>query len=237
MEFLSKKLIKIVNINIKNLRRNKKMKENNRIVSAINEDIVGITVDGEIDLTDKELEMVNNFKTAMNGINIKIANDSGISLSDNEIENNKDMIYKIASKVAWHYKKMNFEHLEMDEKLFDDFTFEFMLKFFGDIEEDELVKYLTHVEEEEESNELSDRERIFYKIVDTLDTIADIKISDQNKIEKEVGMCIGEDNYITYCIDEDLIKFYIKDEEELVINKNSPLLYMLDTLFYEVHEE
>ncbi|MCB4302803.1 hypothetical protein LGK37_04695, partial [Clostridioides difficile] len=112
------------------------------------------------------------------------------------------------------------------------------LKFFGDIEEDELIKYIAYVgEEEEESHELSDRERIFYKIVDTLDTIADIKISDQNKIEKEVGMCIGEDNYITYCIDEDLIKFYIKDEEELVINKNSPLLYMLDTLFYEVHEE
>lgn len=210
------------------------MKENNR-VSTINEDIVGITVDGEIDLTDKELEMVNNFKTAMNGINIKIANDSGISLSDNEIENNKDMIYKIVSKVAWHYKKMNFEHLEMDEKLFDDFTFEFMLKFFGDMEEYELIKYLTYIGEE--SNELSDRERIFYKIVDTLDTIADIKISDQNKIEKEVGMCIGEDNYITYCIDEDLIKFYIKDEEELVINKNSTLLYMLDALFYEVHEE
>ncbi|MDL0301418.1 hypothetical protein QQO81_11545, partial [Clostridioides difficile] len=85
-------------------------------------------------------------------------------------------------------------------------------------------------------NELSARERIFYKIVDTLDTIADIKIADQNKIEKEVGMCMGEDNYITYCIDEDLIKFYIKDEEELVIDKNSPLLYMLNTLFYEVHE-
>lgn len=34
------------------------MKENNRIVSSINEDIVGITVDGEIDLTDKELEMI-----------------------------------------------------------------------------------------------------------------------------------------------------------------------------------
>ncbi|HBF6775638.1 TPA: hypothetical protein KOU11_001981 [Clostridioides difficile] len=84
---------------------------------------------------------------------------------------------------------------------------------------------------------MNDRERIFYKIVDTLDTIADIKIADQNKIEKEVGMCIGEDNYITYCINEDLIKFYIKDEEELVIDKNSILLYMLDTLFYEVHEE
>ncbi|HFG9628099.1 TPA: hypothetical protein ACKOSN_000434 [Clostridioides difficile] len=214
------------------------MKENNRIVSAINEDIVSIGVNGEIDLTDKELEMVNNFKKVMNGINIKIANDSGISLSDKEIEDNEDMIDKIATKVAWHYKKMNFEYLEMDEKLFDDFTFEFMLKFFGDIEEDELIKYIAYVgEEEEESHELSDRERIFYKIVDTLDTIADIKISDQNKIEKEVGMCIGEDNYITYCIDEDLIKFYIKDEEELVINKNSPLLYMLDTLFYEVHEE
>ncbi|VIF92325.1 Uncharacterised protein [Clostridioides difficile] len=211
------------------------MKENNRIVSAINEDIVGITVDGEIDLTDKELEMVNNFKTAMNSINIKIANDSGISLSDNEIENNKDMIYKIATKVAWHYKKMNFEYFEMDEKLFDDFTFEFMLKFFGDMEEYELIKYLTYIGEE--SNELSDREKIFYKIVDTLDAIADIKIADPNKIEKEVGMCIGEDNYITYCIDEDLIKFYIKDEEELVIDKDSPLLYMLDTLFYEVHEE
>ncbi|HBE9436538.1 TPA: hypothetical protein KNH97_001519 [Clostridioides difficile] len=84
---------------------------------------------------------------------------------------------------------------------------------------------------------MNDRERIFYKIVDTLDTIADIKISDQNKIEKEVGMCIGEDNYITYCIDEDLIKFYIKDEEELVIDKNSPLLYMLNTLFNEMYEE
>ncbi|HBF6021416.1 TPA: hypothetical protein KOS16_002142 [Clostridioides difficile] len=84
---------------------------------------------------------------------------------------------------------------------------------------------------------MNDREKIFYKIVDTLDTIADIKIADQNKIEKEVGMCIGEDNYITYCINEDLIKFYIKDEEELVIDKNSILLYMLDTLFYEVHEE
>ncbi|WP_236878406.1 hypothetical protein [Clostridioides difficile] len=214
------------------------MKENNRIVSAINEDIVGITVDGEIDLTDKELEMVNNFKTAMNGINIKIDNDSGISLSDKEIEENTDMIDKIASKVAWHYKKMNFEYSEMDEKLFDDFTFEFMLKFFGDIEEDELIKYLTHVgENEEEGHKLNDRERIFYKIVDTLDTIADIKISDQNKIEKEVGMCIGEDNYITYCIDEDLIKFYIKDEEELVIDKNSPLLYMLNTLFNEMYEE
>ncbi|EGT4048864.1 hypothetical protein ERM65_12865 [Clostridioides difficile] len=222
-------------MNIKNLRRNKKMKENNRIVSAINEDIVGVTVDGEIDLTDKELEMVNNFKKVMNSINNKIGIDCGISLSDKDIENNKNILDKIASKVAWHYKKMNFEHLEMDEKLFDDFTFEFMLKFFGDMEEYELIKYLTYIGEE--SNELSDRERIFYKIVDTLDTIADIKISDQNKIEKEVGMCIGEDNYITYCIDEDLIKFYIKDEEELVINKNSPLLYMLDTLFYEVHEE
>ncbi|HBF0403793.1 TPA: hypothetical protein KON86_001793 [Clostridioides difficile] len=84
---------------------------------------------------------------------------------------------------------------------------------------------------------MNDREKIFYKIVNTLDTIADIKIADQNKIEKEVGMCISEDNYITYCINEDLIKFYIKDEEELVIDKNSILLYMLDTLFYEVHEE
>lgn len=214
------------------------MKENNRIVSAINEDIVSIGVNGEIDLTDKELEMVNNFKKVMNGINIKIANDSGISLSDKEIEDNEDMIDKIATKVAWHYKKMNFEYLEMDEKLFDDFTFEFMLKFFGDIEEDELIKYIAYVgEEEEESHELSDRERIFYKIVDTLDAIADMKITDQNKIEKEVGMCIGENNYITYCIDEGLLKFYIKDEEELVIDKNSPLLYMLDTLFYEVHEE
>lgn len=214
------------------------MKENNRIVSAINEDIVSIGADGEMYLTDKESEMVNNFKTIMNDINIKIANDSGISLSDKEIEDNKDMIGKIATKVAWHYKKMNFEYSEMDEKLFDDFTFEFMLKFFGDIEEDELIKYLTHVvENEEECYKLNDRERIFYKIVDTLDTIADIKISDQNKIEKEVGMCIGEDNYITYCIDEDLIKFYIKDEEELVINKNSPLLYMLNTLFNEVYEK
>lgn len=214
------------------------MKENNRIVSAINEDIVSIGADGEMYLTDKESEMVNNFKKVMNDINIKIANDSGISLSNKEIEDNKDMIDKIATKVAWHYKKMNFEYSEMDEKLFDDFTFEFMLKFFGDIEEDELIKYLTHVgENEEEGYKLNDRERIFYKIVDTLDTIADIKIADPNKIEKEVGMCIGEDNYITYCIDEGLLKFYIKDEEELVIDKDSPLLYMLDTLFYEVHEE
>ncbi|MGS5516878.1 hypothetical protein AB8L61_12900 [Clostridioides difficile] len=214
------------------------MEENNRIVSAINEDIVSITADGEIELTDKELEMVNNFKKVMNGVNIKIANDCGILLSAKEIEDNEDMIDKIATKVAWHYKKMNFEYLEMDEKLFDDFTFEFMLKFFGDIEEDELIKYIAYVgEEEEESHELSDRERIFYKIVDTLDAIADMKIADENKIKKEIGMCIGEDNYITYCIDEDLIKFYIKDEEELVIDKDSPLLYMLDTLFYEVHEE
>ncbi|MCM4085732.1 hypothetical protein ND432_02475 [Clostridioides difficile] len=214
------------------------MEENNRIVSAINEDIVSITADGEIELTDKELEMVNNFKKVMNDINIKIANDCGILLSAKEIEDNEDMIDKIATKVAWHYKKMNFEYLEMDEKLFDDFTFEFMLKFFGDIEEDELIKHLTYVgEEEEESHKLSDREMIFYKIIDTLDAIADIKIADQNKIEKEVGMCIDDDNYITYCIDEDLLKFYIKDEEELVIDKDSPLLYMLDTLFYEVHEE
>lgn len=197
------------------------MKENNRIVS--------IGAESGMDLTAKESEMIDDFKKAMNDINIKIANDCGI------LEIDKDILDKIAISVTLNYKKMNFEHLEMDEKFFDDFTFKFMLKFFGDIEEDELIKYLTYIKEE--SNELSDRERIFYKIVDTLDTIADIKISDQNKIEKEVGMCIGEDNYITYCIDEDLIKFYIKDEEELVINKNSPLLYMLDTLFYEVHEE
>ncbi|WP_227856629.1 hypothetical protein [Clostridioides sp. ZZV14-6150] len=199
------------------------MKENNRIVS--------VGAESGMDLTFNELEMINDFKNSMNTINTKIANDCEI------LEIDKDILDKIAISVTLNYKKMNFEHLEMDEKLFDDFTFEFMLKFFGDIEEDELIKYLIHVEEEEESNELSDRERIFYKIVDTLDTIADIKIADQNKIEKEVGMCIGEDNYITYCIDEDLIKFYIKDEEELLINKNSPLLYMLDTLFYEVHEE
>lgn len=136
------------------------MKENNRIVSAINEDIVGVTVDGEIDLTDKELEMVNNFKKVMNSINNKIGIDCGISLSDKDIENNKNILDKIASKVAWHYKKMNFEHLEMDEKLFDDFTFEFMLKFFGDMEEYELIKYLTYIGEE--SNELSDRKRSWY---------------------------------------------------------------------------
>lgn len=214
------------------------MEENNRIVSAINEDIVSITADGEIELTDKELEMVNNFKKVMNGVNIKIANNFGILLSNKDIEDNEDMIDKIATKVAWHYKKMNFEHSEMDEKLFDDFTFKFMLKFFGDIEKDELIKYITYVEaEKEESYELNDREKIFYKIVTTIDILADIKITDENKIKKEIGMCIGEDNYITYCIDEDLIKFYIKDEEELVIDKDSPLLYMLDTLFYEVHEE
>lgn len=207
------------------------MKENNRMVCAINGDIVSVGAESGMDLTFNELEMINDFKNSMNTINTKIANDCEI------LEIDKDILDKIAISVTLNYKKMNFEHLEMDEKLFDDFTFEFMLKFFGDIEEDELIKYLIHVEEEEESNELSDRERIFYKIVDTLDTIADIKIADQNKIEKEVGMCIGEDNYITYCIDEDLIKFYIKDEEELLINKNSPLLYMLDTLFYEVHEE
>ncbi|WP_227855811.1 hypothetical protein [Clostridioides sp. ES-S-0048-02] len=200
------------------------MKENNRIVS--------VGTESEMDLTFNELEMINDFKNSMNTINTKIASDCEI------LEIDKDIVGKIAISVTLNYKKMNFEYLEMDEKLFDDFTFEFMLKFFGDIEEDELIKYLTHVgDEEDESHELSDRERIFYKIVDTLDAIADIKIADQNKIEKEVGMCIGEDNYITYCIDEDLIKFYIKDEEELVINKNSPLLYMLDTLFYEVHEE
>lgn len=207
------------------------MKENNRMVCAINGDIVSVGAESGMDLTFNELEMINDFKNSMNNINTKIASDCEI------LEIDKDIVGKIAISVTLNYKKMNFEHLEMDEKLFDDFTFEFMLKFFGDIEEDELIKYLTHVEEEEESYELNDRERIFYKIVDTLDTIADIKISDQNKIEKEVGMCIGEDNYITYCIDEDLIKFYIKDEEELAIDKNSPLLYMLDTLFYEVHEE
>ncbi|HGS8890708.1 TPA: hypothetical protein ACMUYU_003462 [Clostridioides difficile] len=205
------------------------MEENSRIVSAINEDIVSVAVEGGMDLTVKELNMIDDFKKAMNGVNNEIANDYAL------LEMDRDILDKIALNTALNYKKMNFEYSEMDEKLFNDFTFEFMLKFFGDIEEDELIKYLTYIGEE--SNELSDRERIFYKIVDTLDTIADIKISDQNKIEKKVGMCIGEDNYITYCIDEDLIKFYIKDEEELVINKNSPLLYMLDTLFYEVHEE
>ncbi|MGX9755975.1 hypothetical protein ACWYRQ_06845 [Clostridioides difficile] len=205
------------------------MKENNRIMSAINEDIVSIGVGSEMDLTAKESEMIDAFKKAMNDINNEIANDYSL------LEMDRDILDKIALSTALNYKKMNFEYSEIDEKLFDDFTFEFMLKFFGDIEEDELVKYLVYVGEE--SYELNDREKIFYKIVGTLDTIADIKIADQNKIEKEVGMCIGEDNYITYCIDEDLIKFYIKDEEELIINKNSPLLYMLDTLFYEVHEE
>lgn len=197
------------------------MKENNRIVS--------VGTESEMDLTVKELNMIDDFKKVMNGVNNEIANDYGL------LEMDRDILDKIALSTALNYKKMNFEYSEIDEKLFDDFTFEFMLKFFGDIEEDELIKYLVYIGEE--SYELNDREKIFYKIVDTLDTIADIKIADQNKIEKEVGMCIGEDNYITYCIDEDLIKFYIKDEEELVIDKNSILLYMLDTLFYEVHEE
>ncbi|ENY8309479.1 hypothetical protein [Clostridioides difficile] len=197
------------------------MKENNRIVS--------VGTESEMDLTAKELNMIDDFKEVMNGVNNEIANDYGF------LEIDRDILDKIALSTALNYKKMNFEYSEIDEKLFDDFTFEFMIKFFGDIEEDELIKYLVYIGEE--SYELNDREKIFYKIVDTLDTIADIKITDQNKIEKEVGMCIGEDNYITYCINEDLIKFYIKDEEELVIDKNSILLYMLDTLFYEVHEE
>ncbi|HGM3946248.1 TPA: hypothetical protein ACKOWA_000599 [Clostridioides difficile] len=197
------------------------MKENNRIVS--------VGTESEMDLTAKELNMIDDFKEVMNGVNNEIANDYGF------LEIDRDILDKIALSTALNYKKMNFEYSEIDEKLFDDFTFEFMIKFFGDIEEDELIKYLVYIGEE--SYELNDREKIFYKIVDTLDTIADIKIADQNKIEKEVGMCIGEDNYITYCINEDLIKFYIKDEEELVIDKNSILLYMLDTLFYEVHEE
>ncbi|HFL2415692.1 TPA: hypothetical protein ACG3O0_002495 [Clostridioides difficile] len=197
------------------------MKENNRIVS--------VGTESEMDLTAKELNMIDDFKEIMNGVNNEIANDYGF------LEIDRDILDKIALSTALNYKKMNFEYSEIDEKLFDDFTFEFMIKFFGDIEEDELIKYLVYIGEE--SYELNDREKIFYKIVDTLDTIADIKITDQNKIEKEVGMCIGEDNYITYCINEDLIKFYIKDEEELVIDKNSILLYMLDTLFYEVHEE
>ncbi|HGM3562674.1 TPA: hypothetical protein ACKOHP_000519 [Clostridioides difficile] len=197
------------------------MKENNRIVS--------VGTESEMDLTAKELNMIDDFKEVMNGVNNEIANDYGF------LEIDRDILDKIALNTALNYKKMNFEYSEIDEKLFDDFTFEFMIKFFGDIEEDELIKYLVYIGEE--SYELNDREKIFYKIVDTLDTIADIKITDQNKIEKEVGMCIGEDNYITYCINEDLIKFYIKDEEELVIDKNSILLYMLDTLFYEVHEE
>ncbi|HFL2455976.1 TPA: hypothetical protein ACG3KT_002364 [Clostridioides difficile] len=197
------------------------MKENNRIVS--------VGTESEMDLTAKELNMIDDFKEVMNGVNNEIANGYGF------LEIDRDILDKIALSTALNYKKMNFEYSEIDEKLFDDFTFEFMIKFFGDIEEDELIKYLVYIGEE--SYELNDREKIFYKIIDTLDTIADIKITDQNKIEKEVGMCIGEDNYITYCINEDLIKFYIKDEEELVIDKNSILLYMLDTLFYEVHEE
>ncbi|WP_227861397.1 MULTISPECIES: hypothetical protein [unclassified Clostridioides] len=197
------------------------MKENNRIVS--------IGTESEMDLTVKELNIIDDFKKIINGVNNEIANDYSL------LEMDRDILDKIALSTALNYKKMNFEYSEIDEKLFDDFTFEFMLKFFGDIEEDELIKYLVYIGEE--SYELNDREKIFYKIVDTLDTIADIKIVDQNRIEKEVGMCIGEDNYITYCINEDLIKFYIKDEEELVIDKNSILLYMLDTLFYEVHEE
>lgn len=197
------------------------MKENNRIVS--------VGTESEMDLTAKELNMIDDFKEVMNGVNNEIANDYGF------LEIDRDILDKIALSTALNYKKMNFEYSEIDEKLFDDFTFEFMIKFFGDIEEDELIKYLVYIGEE--SYELNAREKIFYKIVNTLDTIADIKIADQNKIEKEVGMCISEDNYITYCINEDLIKFYIKDEEELVIDKNSILLYMLDTLFYEVHEE
>ncbi|EQK05174.1 Uncharacterised protein [Clostridioides difficile] len=197
------------------------MKENNRIVS--------VGTESDMDLTAKELNMIDDFKKVMNGVNNEIANDYGL------LEIDRDILDKIALSTALNYKKMNFEYSEIDEKLFDDFTFEFIIKFFGDIEEDELIKYLVYIGEE--SYELNDREKIFYKIVDTLDTIADIKIADQNKIEKEVGMCIGEDNYITYCINEDLIKFYIKDEEELVIDKNSILLYMLDILFYEVHEE
>ncbi|MBT2156913.1 hypothetical protein KK425_17880 [Clostridioides difficile] len=45
------------------------MKENNRIVS--------VGTESEMDLTAKELNMIDDFKEVMNGVNNEIANDYG----------------------------------------------------------------------------------------------------------------------------------------------------------------
>lgn len=48
----------------------------------------------------------------------------------------------------------------------------------------------------------------------------------------------GEDNFcIIYCLDEDLIKFYIKEEVVLIIDKDSYLLCMFDVLFYNFFDK
>ncbi|EGT4533156.1 hypothetical protein REL12_016765 [Clostridioides difficile] len=77
-------------------------------------------------------------------------------------------------------------------------------------------------------------EDIFYGIKNTLDDIAEVQIKNKQGVLKEVGMLISDDenSFITHCLDEDLIKFYIEDEEVLTIDKDNHLLYMLDALFY-----
>lgn len=66
------------------------MKENNRIVS--------VGTESEIDLTVKELNMIDDFKKIINGVNNEIANDYSI------LEMDRDILEKIALSTALNYK-------------------------------------------------------------------------------------------------------------------------------------
>lgn len=73
---------------------------------------------------------------------------------------------------------------------------------------------------------------IFNSCAAAIENVSDTKITQEGQLE-EIGVCLADNSLITYSEKEDVIKFYNGiDELLLTIDSTSPLLWMIQELFY-----
>lgn len=73
---------------------------------------------------------------------------------------------------------------------------------------------------------------LFNSCAAAVENVSDTKITQEGQLE-EIGVCLEDNALITYSEKEDAIKFYNGiDELLLTIDSTSPLLWMIQELFY-----
>lgn len=77
----------------------------------------------------------------------------------------------------------------------------------------------------------------FYQGIGYLIECSDTVIKNEHGEVVERGISIQSNDYITYHLKDNTIKFYVNNEEVLVIGENSPLISMFEGLILSMNEE
>ncbi|WP_282804675.1 hypothetical protein [Clostridium tetani] len=82
----------------------------------------------------------------------------------------------------------------------------------------------------------NEMKRKFYKVVDTIDNCCDTIIYNEHGVTIEKGLMLKDDYFITYGLEDNLIKLYAGDKELLQFNDESPILSMFEEVINLIYE-